>query len=343
MKKLMSILVIMLIFVSIITGCGNNPEAQAASVISQDFILTMQIDNEIMTVNGVQKEIDMGRGTTPVIVNSRTLVPIRAVIEAMGGEILWEQDTRKITVELSDKTIDLTIGSNISYVNNEQKELDTAPEVINGRTMLPIRFISENLGYNVDWNEDEQIVTISMSANTAEKETMYISNEHPAKTDKILVVYFSNTGTTEKAANYISEELNADIFKIEAAKPYTSEDLNYNNSSSRANIEQNDTNARPEIENKIENMEQYDVIYLGYPIWWGQAPRIISTFLESYNFSEKTIIPFCTSHSSGIGSSDINLHSLANNAQWVSGKRFGGEVSKNEIAEWLESVEKDKN
>ncbi len=184
--------------------------------------------------------------------------------------------------------------------------------------------------------------------NNQKEELTYILNEdtldnQSEETMKTIMVYFSNTGTTEKVANYISEELNTDIFKIKATKPYTSEDLNYNNSSSRANIEQNDINARPEIENKIQNIEQYNVVYLGYPIWWGQAPRIISTFLESYDFSEKTIIPFCTSHSSGIGSSDENFHSFADNAQWVSGKRFSNEVSENEIIEWLKDVEKDIN
>jgi len=183
--------------------------------------------------------------------------------------------------------------------------------------------------------------------NNEKEESTSILNENtvdnPKETNGTIVVYFSNTGTTKKVANYISEELNTDIFEIEAIKPYTSEDLNYNNSSSRANIEQNDINARPEIENKIQNIEQYNVIYLGYPIWWGQAPRIISTFLESYDFSEKTIIPFCTSHSSGIGSSDENLHSFVDNAQWISGKRFSSEVSESEILEWLKDVEKDIN
>jgi len=342
MKKLMSILIMILVFAFMITGCENNSEVHAAaSDISNNFILTMQINNSVMTVNGVQKEIDEGKGTTPVIVNSRTLVPIRAIIEAMEGKILWEQNTQKITIELSDKIIELIIGSNIAYVNDEQKELDTAPEIINGRTLLPIRFISENLGYNVDWNANEQIITIENTSIALSEEAAL--NNQLEETGKTIVVYFSNTGTTEKAANYISEELNADIFKIKAVEPYTSEDLNYSNSSSRANIEQNDTNARPEIENKIENIEQFDVVYLGYPIWWGQAPKIMSTFLESYDFSGKTIIPFCTSHSSGIGSSDTNLHSFTDNAQWISGKRFGGEVSKNEVKEWLEAIKKNIN
>jgi len=197
--------------------------------------------------------------------------------------------------------------------------------------------IIENLATdnNIYVNNQKEELTYTLNEDTLDNQS--------EETMKTIVVYFSNTGTTEKVANYISEELNTDIFKIEATKPYTSEDLNYNNSSSRANIEQNDINARPEIENKIQNIEQYDIVYLGYPIWWGQAPRIMNTFLESYDFSKKTIIPFCTSHSSGIGSSDENLHSFADNAQWISGKRFSSEVSESEILEWLKDVEKDIN
>lgn len=106
----------------------------------------------------------------------------------------------------------------------------------------------------------------------------------------------------------------------------------------RADREQNDSSARPTISGGVENMEQYDTILLGYPIWHGQAPMIISTFLESYNFSEKTVLPFCTSHSSGIGSSDTNLHSLAQNAAWLNGRRFAAGTAKEDIAAWLDEM-----
>ncbi|MCD8131839.1 MAG: flavodoxin [Lachnospiraceae bacterium] len=119
----------------------------------------------------------------------------------------------------------------------------------------------------------------------------------------ILVAYFSCTGTTEQIARWIIDETGADSYEIVPEGPYTEEDLAYY-TGGRADQEQADLYARPAISGSVENIEQYDVIFLGYPIWHGQAPRIISTFLESYDLSDVTIIPFCTSHSSGIGSSD---------------------------------------
>jgi flavodoxin len=107
----------------------------------------------------------------------------------------------------------------------------------------------------------------------------------------------------------------------------------------RADQEQNDPNVRPAISGGVENMNEYDTIILGYPIWHGQAPRIISTFLESYDFSGKMIVPFCTSHSSGIGSSASNLHSLcAESVEWRDGKRFESGVSKESVQKWIEEI-----
>lgn len=126
---------------------------------------------------------------------------------------------------------------------------------------------------------------------------------------KTLVVYFSCTGTTELVVEYVKEILGADIYEIVPENPYTEADLAYY-TNGRADQEQNDPDVRPAISGGVENMDTYDTIILGYPIWHGQAPRIISTFLESYDFSGKTMIPFCTSHSSGIGSSASNLHVL---------------------------------
>lgn len=154
---------------------------------------------------------------------------------------------------------------------------------------------------------------------------------------KSLIVYFSCTDTTKKIAEYIQESTEADIYRIEAEVPYTAEDLNYGDASTRATKEQNDWSARPGIAGKVENMAGYQNIVIAYPIWWGQAPRIISTFLESYDFSGKTIIPICTSHSSGIGSSATNLHSLVDDSvTWLDGRRFSVTTSKEEIIKWLE-------
>lgn len=153
---------------------------------------------------------------------------------------------------------------------------------------------------------------------------------------KVLVVYFSCTNTTKKLAEYAAEILGADLYEIVAENPYTEEDLAYY-TDGRADKEQNDPSVRPAISGKVEDMSAYDTIVLGYPIWHGQAPRIISTFLESYDFSEKTILPFCTSHSSGIGSSAGNLHSLCpDSTEWLEGERFEGGTSRETLKDWLE-------
>lgn len=165
------------------------------------------------------------------------------------------------------------------------------------------------------------------------------SAKEPASDEAILVVYFSRTETTKSLAEYAAEYLNADIFEIEAAVPYTDEDIAYY-TDCRADREQNDKSARPEIAGKVENMEQYGTIILGYPIWHGQAPRIIDTFLESYDFSGKTIVPFCTSHSSGIGDSDTYLHELVSDSvTWKEGRRFEAETSKETMIQWLNDTE----
>lgn len=153
-------------------------------------------------------------------------------------------------------------------------------------------------------------------------------------TNNILVAYFSATGTTQPLAEYAADILNADIYEIVPEDSYTDEDLEYY-SGGRADQEQDDPSARPAISGSVEDMDSYDIVFIGYPIWHGQAPRIISTFLESYNFSGKTIVPFCTSHSSGIGSSDTNLHGLADGANWLEGSRFAAGTSRNEIESWI--------
>ena len=155
------------------------------------------------------------------------------------------------------------------------------------------------------------------------------------KDSNILVVYFSVTNNTKKLALYAQEHLQSDIFEIIPKQEYTQADINYN-SDCRANREQNDESAKPEIKNTISDISKYDTIVLGYPIWWGQAPKILYTFIESYDFSGKTIVPFCTSGSSPIGSSATNLARSAIKANWTEGKRFSASASKEEISNWLD-------
>ena len=154
--------------------------------------------------------------------------------------------------------------------------------------------------------------------------TLKSPEEETPKTPRILVAYFSATGTTRQVANAIKQNLNADIYEILPTVPYTPADLNYGNPDSRTSKENRDDACRPQISGSVEDLGQYDVIFIGYPIWHGKAPKIIYTFLESYDFAGKTVIPFCTSASSGIGSSATNLHRLAPDAVWKSGARVSG-------------------
>lgn len=151
---------------------------------------------------------------------------------------------------------------------------------------------------------------------------------------RIAVVYFSATGTTKTVAEYIKDAVNGDCFEIVPKQKYSNDDLNYNNNNSRSTKEQNDKNARPEIANNI-NVSNYDVIFIGYPIWWGDTPRIIQTFMESHELSGKTMIPFCTSGGTGISTSENTLKSYSG-INWISGKRLV--TSKNDVTSWVKSL-----
>lgn len=163
----------------------------------------------------------------------------------------------------------------------------------------------------------------SVSAASKEKKT----------TQKVLVVYFSGTGNTRSAAKKIKDATGGKLYEIKAADPYTSEDLDYSNDNCRANVEQNDENVRPEIKGKVKNIRKYDVIFVGYPIWWGKEPMIIRTFLESYNLKGKTIVPFCTSGGSGISGSMKGIKAAAKGAKVVKGKDLTG-LSSASVEKW---------
>ena len=155
-------------------------------------------------------------------------------------------------------------------------------------------------------------------------------------TNKTLVVYFSATGTTKGVAEQIASVTGADTYEITAAQPYSEEDLNWNDSNSRTTIEQNDKSVRPEIGSETISLDGYDTIFIGYPIWWGEEPRIMDTFVESYDFTGKTVIPFCTSGGSGIGASGSNLASNAGTGKWLEGERLS---SSSDIEGWIKGLE----
>jgi len=153
------------------------------------------------------------------------------------------------------------------------------------------------------------------------------------KNQKVLVVYFSATGTTKSAAKKIKKATSGKLYQIKAADPYTDEDLGYDNDDCRANTEQKDGSVRPKIKGSVKNIEDYDVIFLGYPIWWNKEPMIIRTFLESHNLKGKKIVPFCTSGGSGISGSMKGIKASAKGAKVVKGKDLTDASSKS-VKNW---------
>jgi flavodoxin len=159
--------------------------------------------------------------------------------------------------------------------------------------------------------------------------------------DKSIVVYFSCTGNTKAVAEEIAAQTGSDLHEIVPEEPYTEEDLNYNDDNCRANAEMNDPESRPAISNTIENLSDYDTIYIGYPIWWGSLPRIMNTFFDTYDFSGKTIVPFCTSGSSSISQSVSVIREAEPEAQVKEGLQVsssGADDSSDEVSRWLEEI-----
>lgn len=155
---------------------------------------------------------------------------------------------------------------------------------------------------------------------------------------KTLVAYFSASGVTAGLAKTVAAAVNGDLHEIVPIHPYTPADLNWNNKQSRSSIEMSDKSFRPIIANKVENMEDYDVIYVGFPIWWYVAPTIINTFLEQYDFNGKTVIPFATSGGSGMGDTNAELAPSCKGAVLKDGKRFSVSATEEEIKAWANSL-----
>ena len=151
---------------------------------------------------------------------------------------------------------------------------------------------------------------------------------------KTLVAYFSASGTTKMVANRLAGAIGADIFEIEPKIPYSNQDLDWTNKNSRSSLEMNDRSSRPEVAKKVSNMEQYDKIFVGFPIWWYVAPTIINSFLEQYDLSGKTIVPFATSGGSGMGETNKHLAPSCKGAILKDGKRFATYVSEEGLKSW---------
>lgn len=194
----------------------------------------------------------------------------------------------------------------------------------------------------------------SETEESTEKETEHSKQENPGETEKtteasenvkeagkVLVVYYSATGNTKTAAEYIADATGGDLFELNPVEAYTKEDLDYNNPDSRVSREHEDENLRKVelVSTSVEHFSDYEEIFIGYPIWWGSAAWPVNQFVENNDFTGKTVIPFCTSASSGLGDSGKSLEKLAGTGDWLEGKRFSSNVSEDEVADWIEGLD----
>ena len=185
------------------------------------------------------------------------------------------------------------------------------------------------------------------SADTSSSSVSYASDETSATTEEsstdlgnVLVVYYSATGNTERVANSIAEATGGDLFEIEPTEPYTDDDLNWNDESSRVSREYEDESLRdvPLVNTTVDGWDDYDTVFIGYPIWWGIAAWPVDGFVEANDFSDKTVIPFATSASSGMGQSGELLADLAGTGDWQDGMRFSSGAGDDEVQEWVETL-----
>lgn len=217
-------------------------------------------------------------------------------------------------------------SSNGSQVTGGKTDTSDAPEM----TVSQQAETDESLDTGAEKPTGEQDTPVEEPADT---------EETGEENSKVLVAYFSATGTTKTLAEYAADAMGADLYEIVPEEPYTDDDLNYSDRNTRATVEQNDKNVRPAISGSVENMEQYEIVFLAFPIWWGEEPRIMDTFVEAYDFSGKTIVPFCTSGGSGIGSSGRNMQSLSTgDAAWLDGERLNSSASREDMVDWINGL-----
>lgn len=166
------------------------------------------------------------------------------------------------------------------------------------------------------------------------------ANKETSAASKALVVYYSATGNTKTAAEYIANATGGDLFEIEPKDPYTDDDLNYNNDNSRVSREHEDESLRDVelVADTVENWDNYDTVFIGYPIWWGIAAWPVNNFVKNNDFTGKTVIPFCTSSSSGLGESGSLLEEMAGTGNWQEGQRFRSSVSEEDIQAWVDDL-----
>lgn len=178
------------------------------------------------------------------------------------------------------------------------------------------------------------------SSNSSTNENKTENTDTTTTDSKTLVVYYSATGNTEEAANLIAQETNGDLFELEPVEPYSDDDLNWSDENSRVVYEHDHEDARNVelVSTTVENWDEYDRVFIGYPLWWQIAAWPVNSFVENNDFTGKTVIPFCTSSSDGIGESGQLLADMAGTGNWLEGRRFSSSVSQDDIQEWIASL-----
>ena len=188
--------------------------------------------------------------------------------------------------------------------------------------------------------ETEAESSLTAAEETTSEEASAEEESTEGAEGKTLVVYFSATGNTERVAEMIAETTGGDLFELELADPYTDEDLNYNDENSRVSQEYADESLRNVelVATTVEGFDEYENVFVGYPVWWGIAAWPVNTFIEANDFTGKTVIPFCTSASSGLGESGELLAELAGTGDWLEGMRFRSGASEEDVVTWVESL-----
>lgn len=194
---------------------------------------------------------------------------------------------------------------------------------------------------NTAQNEPETQTTEPQTQSTSNTSTEPSSENSTVSSGKTLVVYFSASGNTENAANYIAKATNGDLFELEPKDAYTDDDLNWRDESSRVNYEHDNESARDIelVSSTVDNWDEYDTVFIGYPIWWQIAAWPVDNFVKNNDFTGKTVVPFCTSTSSGLGESGKLLEEMAGTGNWLDGERFSERVSESDVADWVNSLD----
>jgi flavodoxin len=227
-------------------------------------------------------------------------------------------------------------GSGFSGTISTIKELEPNAEVLDGKS-ISRNDIQDAEQEIVDW-----VNSLDLKQAEEQPDSSAEAQQSTDEAGKTLVVYYSATGNTENVANYIAAATNGDLFKLEPTEPYSDADLNWTDDNSRVVREHDNPDERDIalVKSTVENWDEYDTIFIGYPIWWGIAAWPVNGFIEANDFTGKTVIPFCTSSSSGLGESGELLAEMAGTGDWQEGQRFRSGISESDVTAWVESLEK---